>query len=378
MEGLSKASAMSDKPSGNEATTNIIILGNNACLLELPAELTDADESQLFNACAPKANQKNWYVILDFDSVETINGLGATKLITFTVLSRRRGQRLLAIGVGEHYKDVLKSTGLDRIITICNNRGEAFALAQVPESEIPLREIKQGSVRDIAYWAKPVSKLIVPLMPPEAININVKGRRIVGPVDGFGQLWLKTYQLTINRPGLTPESVIRTLKDNLPVFQPSYNRFYLTAKGILPGEVVAIDSSTPGGPVSTGVMVLYADDKSFTFITPQGHPESGWVTFSAFEKNGKLVAQIVGLARASDPVYEAAFRILGAKLQVKIWTHVLSALATYLGIQVDVVVVEPRRLDPRLHWSHVGNVWYNAQIRTLFYMPFRWVRKLLK
>ena len=122
-------------------------------------------------------------------------------------------------------------------------------------------------------------------------------------------------------------------------------------------------------------MVLYTDDRSFTFITPQGHPESGWVSFSAFETNNKIIAQIMGLARANDPVYEAAFRTVGSKMQVKIWTHVLTSLATYLGIPADVTI-EPVCVDPRMQWSQAGNVWYNAQIRTMFYMPFLWLKRV--
>jgi hypothetical protein len=38
--------------------------------------------------------------------------------------------------------------------------------------------------------------------------------------------------------------------------------------------------------LSTGVMVIYADDKSFTFMTPEGHMFAGWITFSAMEQDG--------------------------------------------------------------------------------------------
>ena len=36
--------------------------------------------------------------------------------------------------------------------------------------------------------------------------------------------------------------------------------------------------------LSTGVMVLYADDESFTLMTPQGHMFAGWITFSRHER----------------------------------------------------------------------------------------------
>ena len=43
----------------------------------------------------------------------------------------------------------------------------------------------------------------------------------------------------------------------------------------------------PGGlKLSTGVLVLYADDESFTLMTPQGHMFAGWITFSAFVSDG--------------------------------------------------------------------------------------------
>ncbi len=353
---------------------NAVKLEDNVCLIELPSELTDPDERPYFDAYAPQSWAQNHYIIIDFSAVHIINGLGATMLVKFSTLARRRGQHLLAIGVSDHYRDVLKVTGLDKAILICSSLEEAFTVAQVSESDLLFRKVQQVTARDTSYWAKPVVWLSMPAMPSEAINLNMKGRRVVGPVDGFGQLWQKTYRLKVDKLDITPGDVIGTLKRNFPSFQPSYNRFYTTEKGIQPGEVVAIDSSTPGGPVSTGIMVLYADERSFTFITPQGHPESGWVSFSAFETNNQIVAQILGLARANDPVYEAAFRTVGSKMQVKIWTHVITSLAIYLGIPADVTV-EAVCMDPRMQWSQAGNVWYNAQIRTMLYMPFLWLKR---
>jgi anti-anti-sigma factor len=355
---------------------NIVDFGNNVRLVELPAELTDSDEKPIFNATAPKYPGGKGYLLLDFNAVQFMNGPGAYLLVKLYVKVRQRGQRLMAFGVNPHYRDILQVTGLTQAMTIFNSRKEAFTAAGVASEKQPSGEVIQHSPFDLDFWAKPVLRLSVPEMPPQAINRNIDGLRAVGPLQGFGQLWQKTYRLTIDQPGLTPQKAVKVLKQNLPAFQPPYNRFYPSKSGIAPGEVVAIDSSTPGGPVSTGVLILYADDVSFTFMTPQGHPESGWVTFSAFEANGKIVAQIQGLARANDPVYEAAFRTVGSKMQVNIWKHVLTSLAEYLEIPANVTV-EPVCIDKHLHWSQAGNVWYNAQIRTIFYMPFRWLGKAL-
>ena len=348
---------------------NVMKLGDSACLLELPSELTDPDEIPYLNACTLQCFAKNKWVILDFSAVQTMNGLGATMLVKLSVLARRLRQRILATGVSDHYKNVFKVTGLDRAFVICRSREEAFGISGVSVKGLPTQKVTTAPALDNSFWAMPLVRLNVPPMPLEAINRNMDGRRVVGPIEGFGQLWQKKYQLVISKLGITPEDAIKILTGKFPHFQPSYNRFYPTGKGIQRGEVVAIDSSTPGGPVSTGVMILYADDRSFTFITPQGHPESGWVTFSAFEFVQKTIVQILGLARANDPVYEAAFHIVGSKMQVRIWNHVLTSLATYLGIPADITV-EPVCIDSRIQWSQASNVWYNAQIRTIFYMPF--------
>ena len=40
--------------------------------------------------------------------------------------------------------------------------------------------------RDAANWARTVARLRLGDVPAEAINLNVTGRRVVGPVQGFG------------------------------------------------------------------------------------------------------------------------------------------------------------------------------------------------
>jgi hypothetical protein len=129
-----------------------------------------------------------------------------------------------------------------------------------------------------------------------------------------------------------------------------------------------------GMPVYTGVRIIYADDESFTVMTPEGHPESGWNTFSAFQDDdGTTVAQIQSLARADDPIYEIGFRIVGSTEQERIWTHVLKSLAAHFGVN-EPVTLEKVLVDPKVQWSQAKNVWHNASVRSMFYAmiaPFR-------
>src|SRR5260370_21778577 len=158
-------------------------------------------------------------------------------------------------------------------------------------------------------WAKPVERLDVAEIPAGARTLNVQGRRLFGPLQGFGQLWQKTYRMGLRDTKLTPQEVIATWKQNVPKLKPPRKRFYPSSLGITPNALVLIDAQTPGGPLSTGVMVLYTGAESFTLMTPAGHPEAGWVTFSSYVVGGCTFAQVQGTCRVADPLHELAFRL---------------------------------------------------------------------
>jgi hypothetical protein len=231
--------------------------------------------------------------------------------------------------------------------------------------------------RDEAYWAKPTGTLKVGEVSSDAQNLNVEGRQTVGPLMGFGQLWQKTYRIKLGQAG-TPEQVVQAWKANLPSLMPADSRFYPSLTGVAPGEVVLINATLPGLPggipVSTGVRIIYADDVSFTVMTPEGHPEAGFNTFSAYEEDGGTVAQIQSLGRANDPIYELGYRLMGgAKQQEAIWRHVLGALGRLFDVTAPVEL-QKVVVDNRVQWRFAGNVRHNALIRTVLYSPVRWVK----
>jgi hypothetical protein len=236
--------------------------------------------------------------------------------------------------------------------------------------------------RDAANWAQPVAKLTVAGARPGAANLNVEGRGLTGPLQGFGALWQKTYRVPLARAGVSPQDVVGYWKAHLPELMPSDSRFYPSLTGVQPGEVVLINASVPGLPgggsipVYTGVLILYDDDETFSVMTPDGHPESGFNTFSAYEEDGTTVAQIQSLARANDPVYEFGFRFLGGGAQQeRIWHYVLTQLATHFGVEPQIEVKKVC-VDNRLQWSQASNVRYNAVIRTTMSAPGRWAKRV--
>src|SRR5687768_15144963 len=143
---------------------------------------------------------------------------------------------------------------------------------QTPQDETK-EEKKSPEPRDAAYWARYAETLKVAGVAEGARNINVEGRRAVGPLQGFGKMWQKTYRVRLTDADVTPVEVIKTWKENYKDFWPEGNLFYAPLAGITPGEVALISGSLPGGvKLSPVVIVLYADDESCSSMTPQGHP----------------------------------------------------------------------------------------------------------
>ena len=251
----------------------------------------------------------------------------------------------------------------------------------VTEATPPPEKKERTQPRDAAFWAMKVERLEVSDVPEGAANVNVQGRREVGALQGFGRLWQKTYRLRLTGVEVTPEEAVKVWKERFPEFQPPNSRFYPSMAGVAPGEVLFITASVGGLPVHTGVRVIYADDESFTVMTPEGHPESGWNTFSAYtDEDGTTVAQVQSLARANDPIYELGFRVVGSTEQERIWTHVLKSLGAHFGVN-EPVTLEKVLVDPKVQWSQVKNLWHNAGARSMFYTmaaPTRWARGMMR
>src|ERR671918_2258849 len=210
---------------------------------------------------------------------------------------------------------------------------------------------EQAGPRDAAYWAKLVSRLEVGEIPEGAVNLNVAGRRLTGPIQGFGKMWQKTFRVRLDGATASPADVIREWKQHFADFWPSGNRFYGPLTGIAPGDVAILNLSMGGMPLSTGVLVLYADDESFTLMTPEGHMLAGWITFSAERDGDATVVQIQALERTNDPLYELGYVLGGNRLNSRFWIQTAENLARHFGVadpQVDSQVV---CVDRRRQWA---------------------------
>jgi len=225
---------------------------------------------------------------------------------------------------------------------------------------------EKTAARDATNWAKKVSTLNVAEVPEGAININVEGKRLAGPIQGFGKMWQKTYQVRLPRERVSATELIATWKQRFPEFWPEGNSFYGPLTGIAPGEVALLNMTLPGKmKLSTGVMVLYADEESFTLMTPQGHMFAGWITFSAERSGDATMVQAQVLMRANDPLYEVSMVVAGHRKEDKFWTATLTALGQRLGVADPAVEVRSTCVDSRRQWRHTSNIWHNSMVRSV-------------
>ena len=218
--------------------------------------------------------------------------------------------------------------------------------------------------RDAQSWAAKVDRLAVD-QRAGVRGTNVAGRRLTGPVQGFGKMWQKTYRMEVG-DAIEPAAAIALWRSNFPDFWPKGNRFAGALTGINPGDVALLDLAVGGGvKLSTGVFVLYADTESFTLMTPQGHMFAGWITFSAENAGDGTVVQAQVLMRASDPIYEIGMTLGGHRKEDKFWIATLRALGDRIGVPDAPITAGTSCVDKKRQWRHAGSVWHNSMVRSV-------------
>jgi len=233
--------------------------------------------------------------------------------------------------------------------------------------------------RDADAWARPVDKLST--TAKSSGSDTVTGKKVAGPVQGFGQMWQKTFRVRLDGVDTEPASLVAHWKEHFPEFWPRNAHFYAPLSGIKPGEVALLELPTvPGAPVplSTGVMVIYADPESFTFMTPEGHALSAWITFSAYREDGVTVAQAQALERTADPLIELSYMFGANRSNDRFWERTLENLARALGVASPVIETRKVCVDKRRQWRYVRNVRFSPAVsmaRDTVTAPARWLRR---
>jgi hypothetical protein len=226
--------------------------------------------------------------------------------------------------------------------------------------------------RNAASWAGKVDRLQVS-PEHEAAGYNIAGKRVTGPQQGFGRLWQRTYSASLGT-AISPEDLIADWKLHFGDFWPEGSTIHTAITGVTPGAVAPIGiNAAPGMELATGILVIYADDESFTFMTPEGHMFAGMITFAAETVADSTQATIKILIRTNDPLYELGWPVMRRR-EDTFWCATLGNLAAKHGVADAMVTEETQCVDRKRIWSNWTNVRHNAGIRSGIHTlakPFR-------
>ena len=110
------------------STTVDVVAAADAAILRIHGDVTGDSERALMDAYAA-ANPGVRAIVLDFADLEYMNSGGIGLLVTLLVRAQRAGQRLYAIGLSEHYRQILALTRLDEAIEVHDDERAALAAA---------------------------------------------------------------------------------------------------------------------------------------------------------------------------------------------------------------------------------------------------------
>ena len=108
-------------------TTVDVTRDGSTAILRIHGEITGGSEPPIMAAYAEAGDARS--IVLDFGQLEYMNSGGIGLLVTLLVRTQRAGQRLLAVGLSDHYRQILALTRLDEAIAIHDDETAALAAA---------------------------------------------------------------------------------------------------------------------------------------------------------------------------------------------------------------------------------------------------------
>ena len=99
----------------------------DVAFLRIAGDVTSASDAELTDGFGAAIDDGARAVALDFSAMEYMNSGGIGLLVTLLVRAQRAGVRLLAIGLSDHYRQILSLTRLDEAIEILPDEAAAMA-----------------------------------------------------------------------------------------------------------------------------------------------------------------------------------------------------------------------------------------------------------
>jgi anti-sigma B factor antagonist len=106
--------------------TDVRKLGESAAVVDIRGDVTSASEQALMDAFTTATANGTSTIVLNFTDLEYMNSGGIGMLVTLLVRANRQGQRMLAYGLTDHYRQIFELTRLDEAIAIHDSESAIF------------------------------------------------------------------------------------------------------------------------------------------------------------------------------------------------------------------------------------------------------------
>lgn len=171
--------------------------------------------------------------------------------------------------------------------------------------------------------------------------------------EGTGPKLERRYFIDVERSHLTPAQLMAAVQADVPGFSPGLLADFERTKGragaLQVGDEFHIKIL---GPWNGSVRVTQADATSFEFVTLEGHPEAGHISFTVRpldDRPDALRFEICSAARSRDGLVAFAYDTIGGGklMQKATWVEFCERVARASGGQaLGPVTVETTRHAP--------------------------------
>lgn len=100
--------------------------GEHVRVLDIQGEVSSAAENAFADAFARAGEPGVRVLILNFAGVGYMNSTGIGLLVTLLIRANRQGQRLIAVGLSDHYRRIFELTRLNEAIRSYGSEVEAL------------------------------------------------------------------------------------------------------------------------------------------------------------------------------------------------------------------------------------------------------------
>ena len=109
--------------------TNVRKMSDKASVVDIHGEVNAAAEHALMEAFNQATGGHARAIVLNFGGLEYMNSSGIGLLVTLLIRANRQGQRIMATGLSDHYRQIFELTRLNEAIHIYDTEAQALAAA---------------------------------------------------------------------------------------------------------------------------------------------------------------------------------------------------------------------------------------------------------